>query len=35
MQDESKTGINPVVQEFVSREITNRKVSMDGENYLQ
>ena len=35
MKNESKNGVKRVVQEFVSGKITDRKLSMDGENYLQ
>jgi len=35
MKNESKNGVKRVVQEFVSGKITGRKLSMDGENYLQ
>ena len=35
MKDESKTSVKSIVQEFVSEKITEKKLSMDGENYLQ
>ena len=34
MEHESKTGVKLVVQEFVSGKITDRKLSVDGKNYL-
>ena len=35
MEDESKIGVKPVVQEFALEKIKDRKLSVDGENYLQ
>jgi len=34
MEDESKTNIKPIVQEYVCEKITDRKLSKDGGNYL-
>jgi len=35
MGEESKSGLKLVVQEFVSEKITDRKLFVNGDNYLQ